>query len=89
MLAPKKLEEFVQIEIEPEVILYIKNKRIASIQVSTEDNIWIVNSETGEKLKEVILYKRLFDDNGDPLDESLFDKNVYYIEENGKQRELC
>lgn len=89
MLAPKKLEEFVQIEIEPEVILYIKNKRIGSIQVGDENNIWIVNSETGEKLKEVILYKRLFDDNGDLLDEPLFDKNVYYIEENGKQRELC
>lgn len=39
MLAPKKLEEFVQIEIEPEVILYIKNKRIASIQVGNENNI--------------------------------------------------
>lgn len=39
MLASKKLEEFVQIKIEPEVILYIKNKRIASIKVGDENNI--------------------------------------------------
>lgn len=39
MLAPKKLEEFVQVEVEPDVILYIKNKRIASIQVGDADNI--------------------------------------------------
>lgn len=39
MLAPTKLGEFVQVEIEPEVILYLKNKPIASIKVGDDDNI--------------------------------------------------
>lgn len=73
-----KLSNFIEVEIEPEVILYIKNKFLIHYHADTQNGWYILDKHRNLTLPEVILYKQIFDENGDPLNEPIYDIDEYY-----------
>lgn len=51
-------------------------------EITAYGNYYIINTETGEDCgQQVLLYCRLFDNEGNKLDKPIYDKNCYEIRE--------
>lgn len=74
-----KLNDLVKVQIEPDIVLFIKNKILTHRIANSKEGWYIYDNHRNQKLNEVILYKRIFDDNGDLLDEPIYDIDDYYI----------
>lgn len=59
--------------------LYIKNIEIIRHYVNTEAGYYIWDDHRKQRMDEVVIYKRIFDDNGELLDEPLYDIHEYYV----------
>lgn len=69
--------------------LYIKNVQVAHHGANTEEGYYVWDDYRKQRMDEVIIYKRIFDDEGELLDEPIYDIHEYYIcndEDNYKEK---
>lgn len=73
-----KLEQFTIVPID-DFQLYIKNKHIITHAANAKAGYYIWDNYRSQKMDQVEVYARVFDDEGEPLEEPLFDIQDYYV----------
>lgn len=77
--SPTKLEQFIPVQLDDGIILYIRNKKLITYAANTSENYYILDENTKQKFETVTLYKQIFDADGNLLAEPLYDKDDYYV----------
>lgn len=73
-----KLEQFTIVPTD-DFQLYIKNKHIVTHTANADAGYYIWDNYRSQKMDQVDVYVRVFDDEGEPLPEPIFDVQDYYI----------
>lgn len=74
----EKLTLYSQVYLDDETYVYIKNIPMRTY-IAVADNAYIERRSTGETMREVTLYKQLFDAECNELDEPIVDEDDYYL----------